>query len=74
MTERSSNYRPIFDKEHFRKGVNYIQGRIHEASTPEQTFKAYLLYGRLIGVHALVGLSALIDRVFPEPPPPTHKQ
>jgi len=57
--------KPIFDREHFIKGVNYIQEHVNEASSPIEKAQAYLLYTQLIGVHALVGLSNLLDRVFP---------
>ena len=64
--------KPIFDREHFVKGVNYIQDKAEEASSPVEKAQAYLLYAQLIGAHTLVGISNILDRIFPsrlEQPP-----
>ncbi len=71
MKEHSSKYRPIIDRQHFKRGVEYIQTRVDEAPTTEERLRAYLLYGQLVGVHALVGFSALIDRILLRSLPPS---
>lgn len=54
---------PLFNKALFKEGLSSIERRRADASTPAEKVTANLRYLRLIGVHALVLLSNLADRI-----------
>lgn len=67
MSEGEPKYRPIIDRKQWDRGVEYIKEQRDQATTPIETLQAFALYGKLVGVHALVGISALADRIIQRP-------
>ncbi|KKR72494.1 MAG: hypothetical protein UU81_C0068G0005 [Microgenomates group bacterium GW2011_GWC1_41_8] len=64
-----SEKRQILYLDLINKDLDFIHNQIENASTPLETFQAYLLYVRQIGVHTVLALSSIADRVLPSDSP-----